>query len=204
MKFFVFFAALFGAYWIQPIFAEGLETSEQENWVTISCQVSGLLADKPSYRIIVDGVLVVDTNAIGRDASAEKAVQESLKAYVNKYLYNWTEEEQKQALENVCIPVGQRSKIFGEADGTRLQISAWRCHNSSSPYFYQQVILNGLPPIGAYLKEGASRLLFGLDRVDKPGLVSAPTAADLHPERTSPLSLPEGEFKFIYSDCKMK
>ncbi len=99
-----------------------------------------------------------------------------------------------------CTPYGKKSKKITSSGGTSLQISAWKC-GSNKMYFSQKVILNGLPVVGT-IKGKYSRLSFNEDSTSlNKSKISIPDGEDL--EKDEPISLSEGNFEFIYSDCEM-
>ena len=176
------------------------------------CEARGLRFPENEWAIIVEGSFAVDPREVADG-------QEHMPAVI--------EEAAKHPGSAVYVPVGVKSKIFGEPQGTRLQISFWRrinAHNQAFKGFalrgkknrglyeisgYQTLVVNGIP-ISAQLdmpgrrRPAHNRILLGHDRLDKPALVSAPSEEDLILQRESPVILPEGEFLFVYSDCRTK
>lgn len=128
-----------------------------------------------------------------------------------------------------CSAAGmKKSSLFGEPNGTRLQISAFQCgfqvvemtvpkNGSSQPpssikytdyelSLVQKIIINGLPiSLETLIEENISswNLYFNEWAVDVPGVVSAPEPKDLLLEQEDPIHLPEGSFKFVVSNCKI-
>jgi hypothetical protein len=99
-----------------------------------------------------------------------------------------------------CYVVGRRSRVFGAAQGTRLQISAWKCADDQ-PYYAAKVVLNGLP-VDLFLQGSNSRMSF--NEGGAAGERANPDIKiELHGELppVEPLSLPEGSFRFLYLDC---
>jgi len=84
-----------------------------------------------------------------------------------------------------CSDVEMRSEVFGDPVGTRLQIIASRC-GPGDVYVGSMVTLNGLP-VYAHMNGEVSRVVFN-DEDLKSG--------------QPPITIPEGTFKFIYSDCE--
>jgi hypothetical protein len=101
-----------------------------------------------------------------------------------------------------CYVVGRRSRVFGTEQGTRLQISAWKCADDQ-PYYAAKVVLNGLP-VDLFLQGSNSRMSF--NEGGEPDERSNPDIrVELHGELppVKPLSLPEGSFRFLYLDCNV-
>lgn len=101
-----------------------------------------------------------------------------------------------------CYVVGRRSRVFGTANGTRLQMSAWKC-DSDTPYYAAKVLLNGLPT-DLYLQGSNSRMSF-----NEGGEAGARSNPDITIEfdgelpPVKPLRLPEGSFRYLYLDCSV-
>jgi len=99
-----------------------------------------------------------------------------------------------------CYVVGRRSRLFGAENGTRLQMSAWKC-DRDEPYFAAKVLLNGMP-VDLYLQGSTSRMSF-----NEGGEAGARANPDIRAEfggelpPVKPLALPEGSFRFLYLDC---
>jgi len=101
-----------------------------------------------------------------------------------------------------CHVVGRRSRAFGPENGTRLQMSAWKC-DRDEPYYTAKVLLNGVPA-DLYLQGSNSRMSF-----NEGGEAGARANPDIRIEFGSelppvkPLVLPEGSFRFLYLDCSI-
>ena len=190
---------------------------QEQTKFAIDCKAYGELVKNRKLKTIVEGSLTVDTSKIGDNPLTEKALQQERRKYAEQYApisdgldrKKWVDKEgMKWVDEKICIPVGQRSKLFGPPGGSQLQISAWRCHNGAGkPYFNQMLFLNGkrISTTQDISPNTHSRLMLGLDRVDiLTGLVVAPSPEDLQPKRGETFSIPEGEFTFVYFDCSVK
>ena len=155
----------------------------------IECRLFGLHSETQTYQTIAKGALSVDVSQIADKPDAAPFIQRAEEKYPNSSIY---------------IPLGERSQLFGEEGGTRLQISVWVADKTpDKPYAFQVVTLNGLRIHSSiYLEREHSRMILNTDRLDNPALVSAPSEEDLISEQ-SPLTLPEGVFDFLYSDCKV-
>jgi hypothetical protein len=101
-----------------------------------------------------------------------------------------------------CYVVGRRSRAFGSGNGTRLQMSAWKC-DRDEPYYAAKVVLNGMPA-DLYLQGSNSRMSF-----NEGGEAGARANPDIKTEfggelpPVKPLVLPEGSFRFLYLDCSV-
>ena len=173
------------------------------------CEARGLRPGKKEWVILAKGDLKTDPRTIADGDGHMPAVIEEASKHFGSAVY---------------VPVGVKSRRFGDPGGTELQISLWRSINKYNKAFktrsksvfvneiygYQTLVVNGIP-ISAQLEMppdktsvARSRILLGYDRLDKPALVSAYSEDDLTLQRKSPLVLPEGEFLFVYSDCRTK
>ena len=193
----------------------------------IQCSVYGLPVEaqftdskKIPYQDIVSGDFTVDTEEIFARSDFLDIIRQH-------------DETGFQLIKRTlpCSAAGvKKSSLFGEPNGTRLQISAFQCglpvktsessdtedrYNSSSlsssgeftysRIFMQKIIINGLPILDP-ISEGRRytwNLLFNEWTVDIPGLVSAPLPEDLLLEQ-APIHLPEGSFRFVASSCVVR
>jgi hypothetical protein len=141
----------------------------------IACKLYGPPADGPrwQYKTVVEAFWAIDPKAVVRRPLTEAGG---------------------------CYVVGRRSRLFGAENGTRLQISAWKC-DRDEPYYAAKVLLNGLP-VDLFLQGSNSRMSFNEggagDERPNPD-IKIEHQGELPPVK--PLSLPEGSFRFLYLDC---
>ena len=154
----------------------------------IQCKLFGRDSETTKYRTVVSGHLSLDVSLIANKPDAQPFIKMAEERYT----------------KNIHVPLGERSKLFGEEGGTRLQISVWVMDKVPlKPYASQTVTLNGLRSTADIpLDSWGSRMMFNEDILDNPALVFAPSPEDLILEQ-SPLILPEGSFEFLYSDCRV-
>ena len=184
-----------------PAFGASLEAN---------CEAAGLRMPEKKRAVIVKGSLKTDPDKIAGGKDHLPAVRDEAAKHPGGAVY---------------VPVGLKSEFFGQPGGTRLQISFYRAINRNnqalqgeSPqtktglheiFAYQTLIVNGIP-ISSKLdmpdphSPASSRILLGYDRLDKPALISALSREDLALAHEPPVVLPEGEFLFVYSSCRLK
>ena len=199
----------FSAAAILPVSAGAEEGAGPGASLEAHCEARGLRLPEKKWAVLVKGSLTADPREIAGGREHMPAV---------------IEEASKHPGYAVYVPVGLKSELFGQEGGTRLQISFWRAVNTNNQSFdrlgkkktglhgvygYQTLVVNGIPVsaeinMPGQLQPAGSRILLGHDRLDKPALVSAPSKEDLTLSRESPVVLPEGEFLFVYSDCRAK
>ena len=112
MKTAIFFGLILG--FTAPAFSDSDDGSK-----LIQCRVFGL-SIVSQYETLVEGSLQVHARDI--HAPNPGAIQKSEDDFVRLYLQGLTDEEREEELKNMCIPIGLRSKFFGQEEGTRLQI----------------------------------------------------------------------------------
>ena len=143
----------------------------------IACRLYGptTAGNRWHYTTVVEGAWAIDPNSLVRRPLTESGS---------------------------CHVVGRRSRAFGAVNGTRLQMSAWKC-DRDEPYYAAKVVLNGMPA-DLFLQGSNSRMSFneGGEAGERANPdIKIEFGGELPPVK--PLVLPEGRFRFLYLDCSV-
>ena len=174
--------------------------SESSQSVTVDCRIFGQLVDK-SQTNILNGSLEVDEDLGGINKIPA----------VKSYLKNLVKD---LGIDDICIPAGVRSELFGNPKGLQLKITAWKCIKEEEKeesgidalYFSQKIYLNHLkdaPAIVSYISPEGGRISLNEDPTDLFTFNIKGERLPRDSQEQKPIVLPEGQFSYIYSDCNI-
>ena len=189
---------------VVPIVALAQNTlSESSQSVKVDCHISGQLVDE-SYKTILNESLEVDEDLGGIDKIPA----------VTSYLKNLVKELGDLGIDDICMPVGVRSELFGNPKGLQLKITAWKCIKEEEKeergidalYFTQKIYLNhlkGAPAIVSDISPEGGRIILNEDSTDMFTFNIEGERLPRDSQEQKPIVLPEGQFSYIYSSCEL-
>lgn len=170
-----------------PIALAQSTLSESSKSVTVDCEVFGHLVDG-SFKTILNESWEVDEELGG----------------INKIPF--VANSLKNLGEGACMPVGVRSELFGNPKGLQLKITAWTCMREEEGidalYFQQKIYLKDTPQIVGFISpEGQIGL--NEDPTDRFTFNMQGEHLPRDSQEQKPIVLPEGQFSYINSYCKL-